>query len=105
MSTYDLPHFCDDLRAILTADGVAGLPRVAEKLRELLGNPAFVTATFSEEMPPGKRVLFHDAQTDAYVLAHVQAPKKTGAMKAKRATTDPTSFTRRRNRRRRGSFA
>src|SRR6185312_5124326 len=79
MSTYDLPHFCDDLRAILTADGVAGLPRVAEKLRELLGNPAFVTATFSEEMPPGKRVLFHDAQTDAYVLAHVQAPKKTGA--------------------------
>ena len=79
MSTYDLPHFCDDLRAILSADGVAGLPRIAEKLQELLSNPAFVAATFTDETPPGKRVLFHDAQTDAYVLAHVQAPKKRRA--------------------------
>jgi hypothetical protein len=27
-------------------------------------------------IPPGKRELFHDSETDAYVLAHVQVPGK-----------------------------
>jgi len=71
VNTYDLPQFCEDLRAILIADGQAGLPRVAENLRRLLANPAFVAATWDESTPPGKRVLYHDPATDAYVLAHV----------------------------------
>lgn len=79
MSTYDLPQFCEDLGIILKEDGPAGLPRVARKLKDLLANPAFVAATFSDEMPPGKRVLFHDPETDAYVLAHVQQADKVGS--------------------------
>ncbi|HXP92712.1 MAG TPA: hypothetical protein VN905_04520 [Candidatus Binatia bacterium] len=79
MSSYDLPQFCNDLRTILSEDGPGGLPRIAARLRELLANPAFVARTFTEEMPASKRVLFHDAQTDAYVLAHVQEAKKAGS--------------------------
>lgn len=79
MSAYDLPQFCSDLNRIVKQDGQAGLPRIAEKLELLLANPAFVTATFDEEMPPGKRELYRDPETDARVLAHVQPAKKAGA--------------------------
>ena len=75
---YDLIQFCDDLREILKSKGQAGLPEVAERLKRLLANPEFVAATFDETMKPGKRELFHDQETDAYVLAHVQPPNKTG---------------------------
>lgn len=74
MKTYDLAQFTGDLRAIITAEGQAGLGRVAEKLKQLLANPAFVAATFDDAIPPGKRVIYHDPETDAYVLAHVHAP-------------------------------
>jgi hypothetical protein len=74
MSTYGLTEFTGDLCAILKADGQAGLGHVAEKLEELIANPAFVAATFDESIPPGKRVLWHDPESDAYVLAHVHAP-------------------------------
>lgn len=74
MSVYGLTDFTTDLRAILEAEGQSGLGRVAEKLEALLANPAFVAATFDDAIPPGKRVLWHDAETDAYVLAHVHAP-------------------------------
>ncbi len=76
MSTYDLPQFCDDVRAIVAADGQRGLPRVAEKLRQLLANDDFVKATWDESTPPGKRVLYHDAETDFFVLAHVHPQGK-----------------------------
>jgi hypothetical protein len=80
MTTYDLPAFCADLHAILKADGTDGLPQVADKLQLLLANPAFVAATFDETMPPGKRTLHHDLETDAHVLAHVHpAGKSPGA--------------------------
>jgi hypothetical protein len=79
MAAYDLPQFCDDLTKILKEDGPAGLPRIAQQLKELLANPAFVAETFTDEMPPGKRVLFHDPQTDVYVLAHVQQANKVGS--------------------------
>jgi hypothetical protein len=75
---YTLRTFCTDLSAILKAKGQGGLPDVARKLSELLGNPEFVAATFSDDMPPGKRELWHDPQTDAYVLAHVQEGGKVG---------------------------
>jgi hypothetical protein len=71
VTSYDLAHFCDDVHDIITAEGEAGLPRVAEKVRELLANPAFVAATWDASTPPGKRVLHHDPATDVYVLAHV----------------------------------
>lgn len=76
--TYDLPAFCAELHTILARDGQAGLPEIAEKLKALLVNPDFVAATWTDETPPGKQVLYHDEETDAYVLAHVQAPAKTG---------------------------
>jgi predicted metal-dependent enzyme (double-stranded beta helix superfamily) len=75
---YDLTQFCDELREILKSEGQAGLSKVAERLKRLLANPEFVAATFNDEMTPGKRVLYHDPETDAYVLAHVQAANKTG---------------------------
>jgi hypothetical protein len=49
-----------------------------ERLGKLLSNPAFVAQTFSEATPPGRRVLYHDPETDFYVLAHVQEGRKTG---------------------------
>lgn len=75
---YEFDQFCSDLQSILRSRGQAGLPEVAEKLKALLQNPRFVAETFSEETPPGKRELFHDPESDAYVLAHVQAPNKEG---------------------------
>lgn len=77
MSTYGLTEFTRDLRTILQSDGQAGLGHVVEKLEMLLANPAFVAETFNDGIPPGKRVLHHDPETDAYVLAHVHAPSKT----------------------------
>jgi hypothetical protein len=76
MKTYDLTSFSDDVRTILTADGQAGLPRIAEKLQQLLANPTFVSATFDDTLAPSKRELHHDPQTDAYILAHVHAAGK-----------------------------
>jgi hypothetical protein len=75
---YSLENFCADLSAALKAKGQGGLPDVARKLTELLNNPDFVAATFTDDMPPGKRELWHDPDTDAYVLAHVQQGGKTG---------------------------
>ena len=68
---YGLTRFCADLNRILKSEGTDGLAAIAEKLRQLVSDPAFVTATFSDDMPPGKRELFHDPETGAYVLAHV----------------------------------
>src|SRR3984893_11151118 len=70
---YRLDEFCSESRAMLKAGPVpAALPEIAERLSRLLSNPAFVTDTFSDDMPPGRRVLRHDPETDFYVLAHVQ---------------------------------
>jgi hypothetical protein len=76
---YTLKDFCTDASATLKAKPLAdALPLVAEKLGTLLVNPAFVAETFNDDMPPGKRVLFHDPELDYYVLAHVQEGGKTG---------------------------
>jgi hypothetical protein len=76
---YTLDEFCTESRAILEAQPLPNaLPQIAERLGRLLVNPAFVAATFSDDMPPGKRVLHHDPETDFYVLAHVQAGSKVG---------------------------
>jgi hypothetical protein len=76
---YTLDEFCADGRTILQSNPLANaLPQIAERLGRLLANPAFLTRTFSDDMPPGKRVLHHDPETDVYVLAHVQAGDKVG---------------------------
>lgn len=75
--SYTLERFCADCHDILAADpGAEGRERLRRKLVDLLANPAFVEQTFSEDMPPGRRVLYHDAETDVYVLAHVQKVRK-----------------------------
>jgi hypothetical protein len=76
--TAQLDRFCAELSSILKAKGQKGLPEIAEKLRPLLRDADFVRATWNDDMPPGKRVLFHDPETDAYVLAHVQEAGKGG---------------------------
>ena len=75
---YALADFCADLSSSLKSKGVSSLPDIAAKLSLLLDNPDFVAATFSEDTPIGKRELWHDPQTDAYVLAHVQEGGKVG---------------------------
>ena len=76
---YTLDEFCADTRAILKSQPLANaLTQVSERLARLLANPAFVDTTFSDDLPPGRRVLHHDPETDFYVLAHVQEGKKVG---------------------------
>jgi hypothetical protein len=76
---YTLSEFCKDTNAILKAQPLdAALPQIADRLSKLLVNPQFVAETFNEDIPPGKRELFHDAELDFYVLAHVQEGGKTG---------------------------
>ena len=75
---YTLANFCSDLSATLKAKGQNGLPDVARKLGELLNNPQFVAETFNDATPIGRCELWHDPETDAYVLAHVQEGGKVG---------------------------
>jgi predicted metal-dependent enzyme (double-stranded beta helix superfamily) len=75
---YTLANFCNDLSTTLKTKGQNGLPDIARKLGELLNNPDFVAGTFSEETPIGRRELWHDPETGAYVLAHVQEGGKVG---------------------------
>lgn len=74
---YGLDEFCADLHHILKQKQLAGLPAIAEKLKQLVVNREFVAATFEGSSAP-QRVLFHEPETDAYVLAHVQAAGKAG---------------------------
>ena len=77
---YELADLCAHANKALTTQTLhAALDEIAERLRALLANPDFVAQTFDDETPIGKRTLYHDAQTDFYVFAHVQAPGKTGA--------------------------
>jgi hypothetical protein len=75
---YTLENFCTDLSTTLKTKGESGLAEVAGRLSQLLANPAFVSATFAEDTPIGKRDLWHDPETDVYVLAHVQEGGKVG---------------------------
>ena len=76
---YTLEQFCEDHHALLTSGQPLSkaLPRIAERLSDLLNNPEFVAETFSDDTPVGRRTLAHDPDTDVYVLAHVyDGPKK-----------------------------
>ena len=73
--TFD--HFTTDLVATLKAKGVDGLSDIADALRPLLRDPAFAALAFADRTIR-KRVLFHDADTDVYVLAHIHEAGKRG---------------------------
>jgi hypothetical protein len=76
---YTLDEFCAETRAVLKTQPLANaLEQISDRLGRLLSNPDFVAAAFSDDMPPGRRLLHHDSDTDFYVLAHVQEGKKTG---------------------------
>ncbi|MDX1484307.1 MAG: hypothetical protein R3229_07485 [Alphaproteobacteria bacterium] len=76
---YTLEEFCQDCHDILTrAPNDAGREEVRGNLEKLLDNADFVAETWNDDTPPGKRVLYHDKDTDVYVLAHVQEPGKRG---------------------------
>ena len=75
-----LSQFCSDARMHLKSESLSGgaLGKIADRLRDLLSNPTFIAETFNDDMPPGRRVLHHDPETDFYVLAHVQEGQKVG---------------------------
>jgi predicted metal-dependent enzyme (double-stranded beta helix superfamily) len=75
---YSLRDYCADINRTIKAEGEAGLPGLAVKLSTLLKNPDFVAQAFSEDDPPGRKELWHDPETDVYVLAHVQTPGHVG---------------------------
>ena len=76
---YRLEEFCSECRTILATQSLeAALPRIADSLARLLANPVFVSETFNDDLPFGKRVLRHDPELDFYVLAHVQPGGKAG---------------------------
>ena len=75
--TYGFDAFCVDLHRILKEKRIDGLPEIADKLKTLVVNPEFVAETFEGSTAP-QRVLFHDPDTDAYVLAHMQPAGKAG---------------------------
>lgn len=76
-----LQHFCDATRAVLKSRGPssAALAAIAEDLKTLLVDRDFVAETFAEPAPAGKRVLYHDPETDFYVMAHWQRAGKGGS--------------------------
>ena len=76
---YTLDQFNTDTKKLLQSQPLNdALPQIAERLSQLLINPAFVAETFNDDTPIGKRVLHHDPETDFYVLAHVQEGGKSG---------------------------
>jgi hypothetical protein len=73
--TFD--RFKRELVAILKAKGTSGLTDIAESLKPLLRDSAFAELAFADPTIR-KRVLFHDAETDVYVLAHIHDAGKRG---------------------------
>lgn len=78
---YTLQQFCMDANSALKSGKPLdeSLKSVAENLKSLLNNKDFVSETFNDETPFGKRVLYHDPELDFYVLAHVQQGGRKGS--------------------------
>ena len=76
---YTLDEFSNASRtALKSKDLPAALAAIAQDLQKLLVDRAFVAETFAEPAAGGKRVLFHDPETDFYVQAHWQHAGKGG---------------------------
>ena len=74
-STFE--RFTETLVVTLKARGVSGLSDIADSLRPVLRDPEFARLAFADRTIR-KRVLFHDADTDVYVLAHIHEAGKRG---------------------------
>jgi len=76
----NLDQFCTECRSVLQSGDPLpqALARISQALARLIADPAFVAATFTDDMPPGRRELYHDGETDMRVLAHVQAGQREG---------------------------
>ena len=70
-------RFTRDLVATLKENRTAGLGEIAELLKPLLRDSEFAGFAFADPTIR-KRVLFHDEETDVYVLAHVHEAGKRG---------------------------
>ena len=67
---YTLEQFGADCHEALTRDpGAGGREVIRQKLEQLLANPDFVKQHLSDQAS-GKTVLYHDPDTDVYVMAH-----------------------------------
>ena len=76
---YSLEQFSADCHDILTrSSDDPAREQICANLENLLANADFVKDTFQDDTPPGKRMLYHDDDTDVYVFAHVQEPGKRG---------------------------
>lgn len=76
----DLDAFCSNTRQALQNEPLShALSLISVQLRDLLANQAFVEATFDDDTPAGKRLLYRDDATGFLVLAHVQPAGKGGA--------------------------
>src|SRR5436190_24203570 len=62
---YTLDEFCTETRGLLKTEPLSNaLGHIADGLGRLLSDPGFVAETFSDDMPPGRRILHHDPETD-----------------------------------------
>jgi hypothetical protein len=73
--TFD--RFTRELVAIVKAKGTSGLSDIADSLKPLLRETEFAAVAFVDPTVR-KRVLFHDQETDVYVLAHIHEAGKRG---------------------------
>ena len=77
--SYTLEEFCSTLSSDLKKLPLEeAIQNGAINLSKLIGNDDFIASAFGEDMPP-KRLLYHDADTDFYVFAHLQKEGKHGA--------------------------
>ena len=75
--TPSFDRFTRELVAIVKAKGTSGLNDIADSLKPLLRDTEFAAVAFVDPTVR-KRVLFHDAETDVYVLAHAHEAGKRG---------------------------
>src|SRR5262249_7719683 len=73
---YTLDQFYTETRGLLKTEPLPNaLGHIADRLGQLLSNPAFVAETFSDDMPPGRRVLHHDPR-DRFLRAGARAGRQ-----------------------------
>lgn len=74
---YTLEEFCTDTRKALKDNpGHAGRDKVRALLERLLDNKDFVAANCGPDAPEGIHTLYHDKETDFYVLAHINTKSR-----------------------------
>ena len=69
---YTFEAFCADCNKTLTADsGEAGRKDVQKHFEKILAHPEFVEEFLGADPPVGRHIIFHDKETDMYVMVHV----------------------------------